>query len=244
MRIPSIVSSGQGPGGLTLTLLADRDRDARTLYAEYLRRSGCAVEEAEDGREALAKVLSRHPDIVVTQTWLPGIDGFQLCQLLRADVTTENIPIVFVAREAFTQDVDRAHAFGATAVLVKPLLPERLLLELRRVLVRTEALRARVRTATDTALERLERANELVDEVRRATRRPLSKSLPRFQTTDPPVRPPALVCPACDSPLQYDHSNVGGVSVHHVEQWDYYECSLGCGTFQYRPRTRKLRRVM
>jgi hypothetical protein len=40
----------------------------------------------------------------------------------------------------------------------------------------------------------------------------------------------------------YEHSHVGGVSQRHPEQWDYYRCSA-CGRFQYRQRTRKLRRV-
>jgi hypothetical protein len=43
--------------------------------------------------------------------------------------------------------------------------------------------------------------------------------------------------------LQYLRSHVGGVSALNSEQWDYYECAAGCGTFQYRQRTRKLRQV-
>jgi hypothetical protein len=43
--------------------------------------------------------------------------------------------------------------------------------------------------------------------------------------------------------LTYERSHIGGVSERNSEQWDYYECPSGCGTFQYRQRTRKLRRV-
>ena len=63
-------------------------------------------------------------------------------------------------------------------------------------------------------------------------------------TTEPPTAAPELVCPTCDQPLKYLKSHVGGVSARHAEQWDYYECAGGCRTFQYRQRTRKLRRVM
>ena len=52
-----------------------------------------------------------------------------------------------------------------------------------------------------------------------------------------------LVCPNCDRPLQYVRSHVGGVSARLSEQWDYYTCHGACGTFQYRQRTRRLRRV-
>jgi len=54
--------------------------------------------------------------------------------------------------------------------------------------------------------------------------------------------PPELTCPSCDRALYFDSSYVGGVSNRHAEQWDYFTCST-CGTFQYRQRTRKLRRV-
>jgi hypothetical protein len=65
----------------------------------------------------------------------------------------------------------------------------------------------------------------------------------RVETDAPPAAPPSLVCPACDKPLVYARSHVGGVNARSSEQWDYFDCPSGCGTFQYRQRTRKLRRV-
>ena len=52
-----------------------------------------------------------------------------------------------------------------------------------------------------------------------------------------------LVCPSCDQALKYLRSHIGGVSARHLEQWDYFECPAGCGSFQYRERTKKLRKV-
>ena len=43
--------------------------------------------------------------------------------------------------------------------------------------------------------------------------------------------------------LRYAKSHIGGVSAKQSEQWDDYECSDGCGSFQYRQRTRKLRKI-
>jgi hypothetical protein len=71
----------------------------------------------------------------------------------------------------------------------------------------------------------------------------LSRVHARHDTIDPLALPPSLVCSTCDQPLRYLRSHVGGVSVRHPEQWDYFECVAGCGAYQYRPRTRKLRRV-
>jgi len=71
----------------------------------------------------------------------------------------------------------------------------------------------------------------------------LSHSHQRRETTTPPNPPVELRCPTCDRPLRYRKSFIGGVSAKHSEQWDYFDCLTGCGTFQYRQRTRKLRRV-
>ena len=57
------------------------------------------------------------------------------------------------------------------------------------------------------------------------------------------AHPPELLCPSCNRWLTYGHSHTGGINDRHPEQWDYYVCSASCGIFQYRQRTRKLRRV-
>src|SRR5438552_681074 len=127
-----------------LALLVDRDPDTRKMYAEYLRLSAaCETDEAADGREALAKAMARHPDVIVTETRLPGINGIDLCTLLRRDTSTSAIPIIFVTGDAFEIDVKRAERAGADAVLTKPCLPEILLAEIRRVLHESMELRQR-----------------------------------------------------------------------------------------------------
>src|SRR5438874_4703455 len=111
-----------------LALLVDCDADTRRMYSEFLTQlSACEIEEAEDGREALAKAIARHPDIVITETRLPGISGFDLCGLLRQDSVLRTTPIIFVTGDAFDGDVQRARRMGADAVLVKPCLPDELL---------------------------------------------------------------------------------------------------------------------
>lgn len=70
-----------------------------------------------------------------------------------------------------------------------------------------------------------------------------SKSLARFTTTTPPIHPRHLRCPSCDLDLRYVSSHIGGVNEQHTEQWDTLTCTNGCGTFEYRHRTRTLRRI-
>ena len=69
-------------------LIADADTDTRALYREVMR--GCHVVEAEDGRDALVKALSYPPALVITETRLPIVDGFALCDVLRRDSQTRS----------------------------------------------------------------------------------------------------------------------------------------------------------
>jgi len=225
-----------------MILVVDRDPDTRKMYAEYLRLSSCLIEEAEDGREALAKAISYSPDVIITETRLPGINGFDLCRLLRQDEGTSAIPIVVVTSDIFGTDVRRAQMAGADAVLIKPCLPEALGAELVRLLDQSSTLRERARAVRETAHDQL-KSNSPIGRSRAVTRRTmLSRSHARHHTTTPPAAPPVLMCPSCDRTLRYLHSHIGGVSIRHQEQWDYFECPGTCGTFQYRERTRKLKR--
>jgi CheY-like chemotaxis protein len=223
-------------------LLVDRDQDTRHMYAEFLSQSFYRIDEAEDGREALAKALGIQHDVIVTETSLPGISGLDLCILLRQDPATKQTPIVFVTGDALADDIERAERAGADIVLVKPCLPETLHGEIQRLVTQSAELRDRCRAVRERMHERLAKSDVLLERSR-TRRKMLNSTLDRHDTTTPPLQPPALHCPACDQPLRYLRSHIGGVSALNAEQWDYFECGLGCGTFQYRERTRKLRRV-
>jgi DNA-binding response OmpR family regulator len=225
-----------------LALIAERDADTRRMYADFLTLSDCRIEQADDGRDALAKVFSYQPDIVVTEAQLPGINGFELVALLRQDTATRCMPIVMVTGEALTADVQRAETAGADAVFAKPCHPETLFAEIQRLVHLSAELRERSRATRERLHHQLTRSGMLL--ARSRTRRTmLNNSHTRHETTTPPIAPPVVMCPECDQPLRYVRSHIGGVTARNSEQWDYFECTAGCGTFQYRERTRKLRRV-
>jgi twitching motility two-component system response regulator PilH len=224
-------------------LLVDRDADTRRMYAEYLAFGAWSVDEASDGREALAKAIAGRPDIIVTESRLPGINGFDLCSILKRDSTTRAIPIVMVTGDAFAADLQRAQSSGADAILVKPCLPETLANEIQRLLAHSQELRTRAFTIRNRPSDQPPASDPLSGRSHRTQRVALSRAHQRHDTTTPPLTPPVLICPGCDQPLVYMRSHVGGVSARNAEQWDYFECPHGCGTFQYRERTRKLRRV-
>ena len=214
-------------------LLGDPEADTRAMYREWFQLSGCEIVEAIDGREALAEALVRPPALVISEIRLPFIDGYALCEILRRDHATARIPILVVTSDARTADLARARAAGASAVLVKPATPEQVLVESRRLLANTLPLPAPVvQSPTFSEATVSPRARQM------------SKSFARISTTTPPLTPPRAVCPSCDRQLTYRHSHVGGVSERQREQWDWYVCAGACGIFEYRHRTRKLRRLV
>lgn len=214
-----------------VVLLADSDDETRALYAAGLRASGWQVEEAADGRDALVRALASRPQLVVTRLHLPFVDGCGLCQVLRADAQTAGVPIVAIADGGGAAARVRAARAGANLVLTLPVLPDELI----------DAAQTLLRASVQPHHEP-ERGGDGEPTLSRPGR---CRRLPRYRTTSPPSMPPSLRCPSCYAQLQYHYSNVGGVNEQNREQWDVFSCSspTNCGTFQYRHRTRKLRRV-
>ena len=217
---------GRASSRLRLVLLVDRDDDTREMYAEYFAAAAVSIHQAADGRDALARAIARPPDLVVTETRLPGLDGYKLCALLRSEPKTRRVPIVVVTGDGYQADVSHARSAGADLVLIKPCLPEVLLAEMRRLVARTPGKPRRLSSAkAGVGMSRAGKREDLIV---------------------PPAAPPVLVCPECHEFLIYQRSHVGTPSTadpRQREQWDYFECAAGCGVFQYQQRTKALRRV-
>src|SRR3954453_9217569 len=103
-----------------LALLVDAHEDTRALYAKFLRFAAWQIDEADEGREALAKAIALRPELIVTELRLPGMSGFDLCRIVRSDPATAPAKLVVVTADPFEADIERARMAGADAVLVKP----------------------------------------------------------------------------------------------------------------------------
>lgn len=225
---PSSLTAGLCEG--RRVLVVDSDADTRALYREALRMDGCDVVEAADGRDALTKALVWPPAIVITELRLPLLSGFALCEILRRDRVTATVPIVVVTAETRGAELEQVRRIGANGVIVKPTTPDALLSAVRRLL-----------SVPQLPYESI--ANSFAPAPQGDHKRmSLAKLHRRCATTAPPTSPPSLVCPSCDRLLVYVQSYIGGVSSKHPEQWDDFDCP-SCGKFEFRHRTRKLRRV-
>lgn len=103
------------------TVLIVDDRPTNLVIAhETLDLGGHEVIEAADGHDALAVAKERHPDVVITDVLMPGIDGFQLVRELRADPDTADIPVLlYTAHYSPAEATPLAATFGVSSVLSK-----------------------------------------------------------------------------------------------------------------------------
>src|SRR5687768_11309579 len=117
-----------------LILIVDDFQDNREMYTQYLRFNGYRVAEAVDGHDALAKAGSLHPDLIVMDLSLPGLDGWEATRRLKADPFTKDIPVIALTGHALAGHSKGAIEAGCDAFITKPCLPERLLEEIRKML--------------------------------------------------------------------------------------------------------------
>jgi two-component system cell cycle response regulator len=100
-------------------LLVDDSASVRSVLASRLREKGFEVEEAKDGALGAELALARPPDVVVTDLWMPGISGVQLCRLLRSEVRTRDVPVILVTGESDRRSRFWARCAGAAAYVTK-----------------------------------------------------------------------------------------------------------------------------
>jgi len=117
-----------------LILVVDDYQDAREMYAEYLEFSGFRVAEARNGNEAVEQAFALHPDLILMDLSLPGMDGWEATRRLKADDRTRQIPIVALTGHALAGASEGAKRAGCDSFVTKPCLPDDLVVEIRRML--------------------------------------------------------------------------------------------------------------
>jgi len=114
-------------------LTVDDSPSMRMLLRAALDDLGYHVIEAEDGIDALEKLGSIKPDVMITDINMPRLDGFGLIERVRGEGERE-MPILVLTTESSDEKKQRARNAGATGWIVKPFDPEKLASALRRVM--------------------------------------------------------------------------------------------------------------
>jgi DNA-binding response OmpR family regulator len=120
-------------------LVVDDEPQIVTLVRDYLEHGGFTVFTASDGPTALRTASTQHPDLVVLDLGLPGIDGLDVTRSLRRNGT---VPIIMLTARTDESDKLVGLELGADDYLTKPFSPKELVARVRSVLRRSEAAKA------------------------------------------------------------------------------------------------------
>jgi len=108
-------------------LVVEDEPDNRLLIGMVLRGEGYEVVEAEDGVVGLARAREIHPDLVLLDVMMPGLNGFEVHERLQADPELRRIPVVMLTALAQRTEVERAVRHGVQGYVTKPFEPADLL---------------------------------------------------------------------------------------------------------------------
>jgi CheY-like chemotaxis protein len=104
-------------------MAVDDDPVIRGLLEVNLEMEGHEVVTAFDGQDALDKVVSMAPDLILLDVMMPNVNGWQVAEALKGSARTRHIPIVFLSARAMEADVQKGAALGVQAYVTKPFDP-------------------------------------------------------------------------------------------------------------------------
>lgn len=112
-------------------LIVDDNVNNLDVLSETLTREGFQVAVAIDGESAIEQVQYHKPELILLDVMMPGIDGFETCQRLKADSATSDIPIIFMTALSETSKKVQGFSLGAVDYITKPFQQEEVLARVR-----------------------------------------------------------------------------------------------------------------
>ena len=104
-------------------IIEDSAADA-AMVKDILRRDDLTVEMALDGIEGLSKAKSALPDLILLDLILPGIDGYEVCRMIKKEESLRHAVVVILSVKDTVEDITRAFQAGADDYIIKPPRPE------------------------------------------------------------------------------------------------------------------------
>ena len=117
-------------------LIVDDDIDSLKLIGLMLQRHGYEVVAANAGNQAVSKAISEKPSLIILDVMMPDMDGYEVTRRLRADVKTQNIPIIMFTAKSLIEDKVVGFEAGADDYLTKPTHPAELASRVKAILAR------------------------------------------------------------------------------------------------------------
>lgn len=119
-------------------LVIDDEADIVELVSYNLKKEGYAVDAAYDGETALKKIRSAPYDLIVLDLMLPGVQGLELCRIIRNDPSVADTPIVMLTAKGEEVDKVLGLEIGADDYMIKPFSPRELVARIKAILRRAE----------------------------------------------------------------------------------------------------------
>lgn len=120
-------------------LIVEDERDIAELVKYHLDQAGLSARIVGDGKQALDLIAREHPDLIILDLMLPGMDGLEVCKRLRSNPMTQSIPIVMLTARATEVDRIVGLELGADDYIPKPFSARELVARVKAVLRRTTA---------------------------------------------------------------------------------------------------------
>jgi two-component system, OmpR family, alkaline phosphatase synthesis response regulator PhoP len=115
-------------------LVADDESHILHVVSLKLRNAGFRVITARDGQEALEMAQAQHPDLLITDYHMPQLSGLELCQRLKQDARTSDIPAIMLTARGYHLEPRDTEESGILRMLSKPFSPRHLLTTVNEVL--------------------------------------------------------------------------------------------------------------
>lgn len=107
-------------------LVADDDSNVITIIQDSLPPDMFEILKAVNGKEALGMVFAERPDILILDIMMPGMDGYRVCEEIKKNISTQNIPIIILSAKTSVEDKLKAMEMGIDDYLIKPFDPREL----------------------------------------------------------------------------------------------------------------------
>ncbi len=106
-----------------VALVVDDEPDIRDVIAFMLDKSGFEVHAESDGEAGLSAAGTLHPDVVLLDWKMPGMNGLEVCRALRRDVDQQSTVVILLTANGLEADIQLAFAAGAQDYILKPFRP-------------------------------------------------------------------------------------------------------------------------
>ena len=143
-------------------LIAEDEADVQELVSLHLRNAGFVPLSASDGPEAIRRAKEESPGLILLDIMLAGMNGLEVCRLLKADVATTHIPLIMLTAKAEEPDRITGLELGADDYMTKPFSPRELVLRVKSVLRRSTPAANHESTQLKAGLVAVDRERHIV----------------------------------------------------------------------------------